>query len=73
MTGPIEKLLLRPREVAEAIGLGRSTVYALIRSGEIPSVRVGASHRAVRVPVDDLRAWIARSVTEQASNENGEE
>jgi excisionase family DNA binding protein len=67
MTEKIEKFLLRPKEVAEATGLGRSTVYSLIQAGEIPSVRVGVSHRAVRVPVDALREWIARGLAERAS------
>jgi excisionase family DNA binding protein len=49
------RLSLRPRECAEAMGLGRSTVYALIASGELPSFRVRG---AVRVPVDRLREWI---------------
>jgi len=47
LTQVIEKLLLRPREVAEAIGVGRSKTYQLIASGEIPSIRIG---RSVRVP-----------------------
>jgi excisionase family DNA binding protein len=55
----MEKLLLRPVEAAEAIGIGRSKVYELIARGDLPSVRIGAS---VRVPVDALRAWIARQL-----------
>jgi excisionase family DNA binding protein len=55
----MDKLLLRPVEAAEAIGIGRSKVYELIASGELPSVRIGAS---VRIPVDALRAWIARQL-----------
>jgi excisionase family DNA binding protein len=55
----MDKLLLRPVEAAEAIGIGRSKVYELIARGELPSVRIGAS---VRVPVDALRAWIARQL-----------
>ena len=51
----MDKLLLRPIEAAEAIGLGRSKVYELLASGELPSVRIGGS---VRVPVDALRSWI---------------
>lgn len=50
-----EKLLLRPREAFEIISVGRSTGYALLASGELPSVRIG---RAVRVPVDALREWV---------------
>ena len=62
MSSRVEKLMLRPSEAAEAIGLGRSTVYAMIASGDLPSVRVGAGGRAVRIPVDALRAWIAANL-----------
>lgn len=54
-----ERLMLRPGETAEAIGVSRSKAYELIARGEIPSVRVGG---CVRVPVDHLRQWIARQV-----------
>jgi len=57
----MERLLLRPVEAAEAIGIGRSKVYELLASGELPSIRIGGS---VRVPVDALRAWIARQLGE---------
>ena len=55
----MDKLLLRPTEAAEAIGIGRSKVYELLASGELPSIRIGCS---VRVPVDALRAWIDRQL-----------
>jgi excisionase family DNA binding protein len=50
-------LFLRIPEVAERLALGRSTVYKLIQSGEIPTVRIGG---AVRVPVDGLEDWARR-------------
>lgn len=53
----MERLAVRPIEAAEAIGIGRSTVYALIASGELPSIRIRGS---VRVPVEKLREWIAQ-------------
>lgn len=52
----MDKLLLRPSEVAETLGFGRSKIYALLASGELPSVRVGTS---VRIPVEGLRRWVA--------------
>jgi excisionase family DNA binding protein len=55
----MDKLLLRPVEAAEAIGISRSKIYELLASGELPSVRIGAS---VRVPVEALRAWIAEQL-----------
>jgi excisionase family DNA binding protein len=56
------RLLLRPTEAADAIGVSRSKAYTLISNGEIPSIRIGGS---VRVPVEALRAWIDRQVTER--------
>lgn len=56
----MERLLLRPTEAAEAIGVGRSKVYELLASGELPSVRIGSS---IRVPLDRLREWIDRKAT----------
>lgn len=56
-----ERLMLRPGEVAEALGIGRSKAYELIAAGEIPSIRLGGS---VRVPLDALRAWIDRQLVE---------
>jgi excisionase family DNA binding protein len=60
----MDRLLLRPVEAAEAIGIGRSKLYALLASGELPSVRIGGS---VRVPVDALRAWIAKQLEARQS------
>jgi excisionase family DNA binding protein len=51
----IEPLLLRITEVTTTLGLGRTKVFALIRSGELPVVRIG---RSVRVPRDALQDWI---------------
>jgi excisionase family DNA binding protein len=58
----MDRLLLRPMEAANAIGIGRSKVYELLASGALPSIRIGSS---VRVPVDGLRAWIASQMTDQ--------
>ena len=54
---PGNRILLRPTEVAESLGLGRSTVFALLATGELPCVRFG---RAVRIPVQELEDWIKR-------------
>ncbi len=62
----MEKLLLKPAEVSELAGLGKSKTYELIASGEIPSVRIG---RSVRVPADRLVAWIERLQAGESSND----
>ena len=47
----MEKQLLRPTEVADALGLGRSKVYQLIMTGAIESCTVGRSRRIPRSAV----------------------
>ena len=51
----MDKLLLKPAEVGELTGVGKSKTYALIAAGVIPSVRIG---KCLRVPADRLRKWI---------------
>lgn len=52
----MDRLLLRPDEAAELLGVSRSKLYALLASGELPSLRLGHS---VRVPLEALRRWVA--------------
>ena len=62
----MEKLLLKPSEVADCLGLGRPKTYELLRDGTLPSIRLG---HAVRVPTSALREWIERqaAATEEPS------
>jgi excisionase family DNA binding protein len=48
-------MLLTVRDVEAELQLGRTRTYELLRSGEIPVIRLG---RAVRIPRDALRCWI---------------
>lgn len=43
MTG--DRLLLRPVEAAQRLGIGRTKLYELIASGELRSVRIGGARR----------------------------
>ena len=54
-TRPLQPLLLRSGEVAKLLGLGRSTVFAMLAAGELPVVRIG---RSVRVPRVALERWV---------------
>ncbi len=51
----MQKLLLRPAEAADLIGVGRSKIYAMLAAGELPSIRLGNS---LRVPAAALNQWI---------------
>jgi len=51
----VEALMYRADEVAAALRIGRSKAYAMMASGELPTVRLG---RSVRVPRAALEEWI---------------
>jgi excisionase family DNA binding protein len=51
------KILLTPEESAQRASVGRTTIYALIASGELESVRIGRSRR---VPAQALEEYVAR-------------
>jgi excisionase family DNA binding protein len=51
--------LLTVQQVIERLHLSRSSVYELISSGEIPSLKIG---RARRVSEDDLDRFIAERI-----------
>lgn len=57
----MDKLLLKPHEAAETLGVSRSKAYELIANRTIPSIKVGGS---VRVPASALREWIDRQLAE---------
>ena len=50
-----EKLLYRVNEVASDLSLSRSTVYELVRSGVLPSARIGGSRR---IRGEDLARYV---------------
>lgn len=62
------KLLLKPEEAAEALGVGRTTVYGLISAGDLPSVRIG---RCRRIPVDALTTYVERLSVARNTDERG--
>ncbi len=53
----MDKLLLTPIEAAAALGVGRSKVYELMRSGTLGSVRIDSCRR---IPLEDLNALVGR-------------
>lgn len=56
------KVFLTAEEAAARLSLGRTTVFALIESGDLVSVLVGRSRR---VPARAVEMFAARLVTEQ--------
>jgi excisionase family DNA binding protein len=56
----VPKLLLTPEEAARALGVGRTTLYELLRTGAVTSVRIGGSRRVPPSAVEDY----VRSLTD---------
>ena len=51
----MEPGLLRVKDAAKYLNLGRSKTYQMLAAGELPMVRIG---RAIRVPTEELKAWV---------------
>ncbi|KKC23876.1 hypothetical protein WP12_22445 [Sphingomonas sp. SRS2] len=58
MVGSAERLTVRVPEAARMLSIGRSTLYQLIGSGDIATIKAG---RATLVPIDSIRKFVTRS------------
>jgi excisionase family DNA binding protein len=52
-----DRLLVSPREAANLLGIGRSTIYLLLRSGDLQSIHIGACRR---IPLDSVNSLVQR-------------
>ncbi len=59
-----EKVTYRVRELVVATGLSRSTIWSLIKRGELPSFKL---HGARLILKSDVDAWLARAVERDRS------
>lgn len=55
--------LLTVEDVADILKVGRTTIYELLNSGALPSVKIGRCRRVLR---SDLNAYIASLRSEAA-------
>ena len=55
-----DRILLTPEEAAAALHVGRTTVYALIKAGELHPVHIGRSCRVSRA---ELERYVRRLET----------
>ena len=51
------RLVLTVEEAAKRLGIGRTTMYALVSSGEVESVSIG---RLRRIPAECLDEYVGR-------------
>lgn len=53
----MDKLLYRPKEAAQVLGIGRTALYELLRTGRIRSLKDGKFRF---ITADALRDYVAR-------------
>ena len=63
-----EPLLLRADEAAALLAIGRTKVFEMIASGDLPAIRFG---RCVRVPKERLVTWIDEQLKAQLGARSG--
>ncbi len=54
----MDKLLLTPPEAATMLGIGRTKLYDLLRTGALFSIRLGGSRRIPRAAVEAFVAGL---------------
>ena len=52
--------MLTPDDIMQALRLSRSTVYNMLKRGEIPSVKIG---NMLRVNKSDFERWLEQHTT----------
>jgi excisionase family DNA binding protein len=63
----IQRRLLTLDEIASTLGLSRRTVERRVKAGEIPALQLGGPRTAIRVPADELDAWLESEPQDAAS------
>ena len=58
------RTLLSVEAAATQLSIGRTTMYALLKNGDVASVRIG---RLRRVPAEALTTYTARLIAEQTA------
>lgn len=68
----MERLTYTVSESAELLGISRSTAYELVRTGDLPSLRLGRRIVIVRRAIESLLAGTpSGSALEQVDGEHG--
>ncbi|MEU8507120.1 helix-turn-helix domain-containing protein [Streptomyces brevispora] len=55
IAAPVDRLLYKPEEAAEALAVGRSTVYELMAEGALKYIKLGSIRRIRRA---DLETYV---------------
>lgn len=64
----MEQLMYRPAEAAQMLGMGRTAIFALIKSGRLRSVKLGGARF---ITAEALRAFV-RELEHESSHADAE-
>jgi excisionase family DNA binding protein len=65
----MEQLMYRPAEAAQMLGMGRTAIFALIKSGRLRSVKLGGARF---ISAEALRAFVRDLEQESADHTDAE-
>jgi excisionase family DNA binding protein len=68
MTTVAHRNFLNVAQLADRLGISRSTAYKLIWNGELPAVQLGGPGHSLRIDEAELEQWLRG-----ASGRNGQE
>lgn len=55
----VSKLLITVNEAAASLSVGRPKMWQLVMTGEVPSIKIGASRR---IPVSSLESYVQQKL-----------
>ncbi len=65
----MEQLMYRPADAAQVLGMGRTAVFALIKSGRLRSIKLGGARF---ITAEALRAFVRELEREAATGDEAE-
>jgi excisionase family DNA binding protein len=65
----MEQLMYRPVEAAHLLGMGRTAIFALIKSGRLRSIKLGSARF---ITADALRAFVSELERESSNRADAE-
>ena len=65
----MEQLMYRPVEAAHMLGMGRTAIFALIKSGRLRSIKLGSARF---ITADALQAFVSELEQESSNHADAE-
>lgn len=57
----MDKLVYTPKDIQKMLSLSKSSVYNMIKEGDIPSVKIGNNYR---IPISKFQEWCTQNSIE---------